>query len=365
MDGADTAGGLPDDFHSDNAFFIPLPDGTPGLDVDLPRRRVAGPFGPSPLFALSGSNDAETVYHEYTHGFTSRLVTDDEGFGALDHGARRRDGRGLERLVRVRQARPRGQPLRRPRRRRRPHWSATQTGDRDLFRTQPIDCPVGRPPNPRARARPTAGEGGYTFGDFGKVLGAPRGPRRRRDLGADAVAAARGAHRRARDGRGHRPRRAARDRRHAAVAAGAVVPRPAQRDPAGRRDRRARRPGRRHDLGGLRGARHGLVRRGRLGRATCASIEDFSLPPAPAAGEATIQGVVRDDAGHAMRGRRRRGQRTRHRPRARPVGDDRTRPARTRSSDVPAGTYPRVVALAPPGSLDGAAARDRSRPRAR
>jgi extracellular elastinolytic metalloproteinase len=84
MDGADTADGLPDPFHSDNAFFIAQPDGTPGIMSIFLVGPAPGPFGPSPLFSLSGSDDASTIFHEYTHGMSSRLVTDADGFGALN-----------------------------------------------------------------------------------------------------------------------------------------------------------------------------------------------------------------------------------------------------------------------------------------
>ena len=60
MDGADTAGGLPDEGHSDNAYCIPLPDGEPGFMSIFLVGAAPAPFGPSPLFSLSGANDAET-----------------------------------------------------------------------------------------------------------------------------------------------------------------------------------------------------------------------------------------------------------------------------------------------------------------
>ena len=66
--------------------------------------------------------------------------------------------------------------------------------------------------------------GGYTYGDFGKIDGGARGPRRRRDLGRDAVGPARRAV-------GSERRRGDRHAGHAAVAARAVVPGRAQRDP--------------------------------------------------------------------------------------------------------------------------------------
>ena len=95
----------------------------------------------------------------------------------------------------------------------------------------------------------SAGSGGFTYGDFGQRRRRARGALRRRDLGADAV------------GPAHRRSARCEARRlvtqgDAAVAAGAVVPGHAQRDPARRRRCRAAR----RDLDGLRRARDGLLR---------------------------------------------------------------------------------------------------------
>ena len=55
------------------------------------------------------------------------------------------------------------------------------------IRTQPIDCPVGST-SAACPGTPGAGPGGYTYGDFGRIIRArPRGARRRRDLGRDPV----------------------------------------------------------------------------------------------------------------------------------------------------------------------------------
>jgi hypothetical protein len=40
----------------------------------------------------------------------------------------------------------------------------------DLIRTQPMDCPVGST-SPKCPGTPGAGPGGYTYGDFGKIIG--------------------------------------------------------------------------------------------------------------------------------------------------------------------------------------------------
>src|SRR5262249_20704487 len=42
----------------------------------------------------------------------------------------------------------------------------------DLIRTQPMDCPVGTT-STLCPGTPGAGAGGYTYGDFGRIIGGP------------------------------------------------------------------------------------------------------------------------------------------------------------------------------------------------
>ncbi|MET0684719.1 MAG: M36 family metallopeptidase [Solirubrobacteraceae bacterium] len=61
-----------------NASFLTYPDGAPGyLEVFL--------FSADGV-RLDGANDASLVFHEVTHGLTERLVTDAQGYGALNIG---------------------------------------------------------------------------------------------------------------------------------------------------------------------------------------------------------------------------------------------------------------------------------------
>ncbi len=88
--------------------------------------------------------------------------------------ARGRDGGGVERLVRARPAAPpRASRSTRPRRRRRHrHRTRTPCSRRRAF--EPIDCPARPRTDPRVpRRHHTGARGGYTFGDFGTVLGSP------------------------------------------------------------------------------------------------------------------------------------------------------------------------------------------------
>jgi hypothetical protein len=47
-----------------------------------------------------------------------------------------------------------------------------EAGGQNLIRTQPLDCPVGASAT-ACPGTPGAGSGGYTYGDFGKIIGFP------------------------------------------------------------------------------------------------------------------------------------------------------------------------------------------------
>ena len=129
-------------------------------------------------------------------------------------------------------------------------------------RFSPADCP----PNAITKFCPggiSTGIGGFTFGDFGKVFAGARGPLRRRDLAADALGPAHPAAAGDRQRAGRvRPLRGAGHRGHAALAARALLPRRAQRDPRRRPGRHRRRPAG-PDLARVRRPRDGLLRQRR------------------------------------------------------------------------------------------------------
>jgi extracellular elastinolytic metalloproteinase len=163
-DGANTANGLPDINHVDNANMNTPPDGIPPtMQMYL--------FLPDDLFLAGNSGDESgVVYHEYTHGLSNRLVVDANGnstLGDVQAGAMGEawgDWYGSDYLV--------DQGLEKD----------TKTiGDvrvgkyvtaGDTIRTEPLDCTVGAPATV-CPGTPGAGPGGYTYGDFGKVIGGP------------------------------------------------------------------------------------------------------------------------------------------------------------------------------------------------
>lgn len=167
--GADLLAEFP--YFVNNAFIGVPPDGIPpmmglflfhqpGMDGD------ADPFVPA-----NSADSAEVVYHEYAHGLSGRLVVDASGMPALtgmQSGAMGEGwsdwyafdylvGAGLESDTPVD-----GELL----------VGAYLTHDEPVVRSGPMDCPVGSVA-PSCAGTPDAGPGGYTYGDFGRVLGFP------------------------------------------------------------------------------------------------------------------------------------------------------------------------------------------------
>jgi hypothetical protein len=149
-----------------NAFVIPVPDGTP-LVMQLYLWSNACTPGLQ-LNDVNSADDGLIVYHEYTHGMTNRLVTDAAGFpglngaqpGAMDEGFAdwyaldMLNGQGLEPDSAT------------------PGELVAARYENDRIRSQAFDCPVGASP---AACPGTAGggSGGYTYGDFGRIVGGP------------------------------------------------------------------------------------------------------------------------------------------------------------------------------------------------
>jgi Zn-dependent metalloprotease len=168
-DGANTAGGgFPDLGHVDNANMTTFPDGTPPT-MQMYLFRKFNRFGLPDVASANGGDDAEVVYHEYTHGLSNRLVVYPDGNSGLDNqqagsmGEAWSDWYALDFLV--------GQG-----------YKPNPAGDGNLvmgalsfggdLRSQPVDCPVGSS-SPNCPGTTDAGPGGYTYGDFGLIDGGP------------------------------------------------------------------------------------------------------------------------------------------------------------------------------------------------
>jgi len=171
-DGANTANGLPDGSHIDNANMSTPPDGqAPTMQMYLQHQPGTSYPDEDPFSQTNVGDEADTVYHEYTHGLSNRLVVDAGGASALGPvqgdamGEAWSDWYAMDYLV--------AQGL---------QTDVRGTADIVLFqydgagtavdRTEPLDCKVGD-----ASARCTGGAtghtGGYTYADYGKVIGSP------------------------------------------------------------------------------------------------------------------------------------------------------------------------------------------------
>ncbi len=172
IDGANTAGGVPDGNHVDNANMGTPPDGTsPRMQMYLFHQSGTAFPDEDPFIAGNSGDEADVVYHEYTHGLSNRLVVDASGVSTLGNiqagamGEAWSDFYALDFLV--------NDGL---------FKDTSADGDlrvgeyvgwgNDLIRTQPIDCPVGSTSD-LCHGTPGAGAGGYTYGDFGRVIGRP------------------------------------------------------------------------------------------------------------------------------------------------------------------------------------------------
>ncbi len=168
-DGADTAGGLPDGSHVDNANMSTPPDGiSPTMQMYLFRQPQTST---DPFLASNGGDEADVVYHEYTHGLSNRLVVDANGVSTLDSlqagamGEAWSDWYAMDYLNNLGlqpDTAKAGEVL----------VGRYVSENQRLIRTQAIDCPVGSN-NKNCPGTSLVGRGGYTYGDLGKIIGAP------------------------------------------------------------------------------------------------------------------------------------------------------------------------------------------------
>ncbi len=173
MDGASTNGGVPDGDHVDNANMNTPPDGTPPR-MQMYLQHFSGTeysVNGDPFPANNTGDEANTVYHEYTHGLSNRLVVDVNGnstLGPIQAGAMGEawsDWYANDYLV--------SQGL---------EVDKKGKADMDIYvydglggafvRTQGMDC-TPKSPASACPGGATGHAGGYTYADYGKVIGLP------------------------------------------------------------------------------------------------------------------------------------------------------------------------------------------------
>jgi hypothetical protein len=176
-DGAGTISGIfPDPNHTDNANMSTPPDGqSPRMQMYLFNDPVAsdplfgGAAGNDPFIQSNGGDEADVVYHEYTHGLSNRLVIDATGNSTLGGGQAGSMGEAWSDWYAMDFLVGQGQFVDTPSDGELRVGQYVGAGE-DLIRTQPMDCPVGST-SPNCHGTPGAGPGGYTYGDFGKIIG--------------------------------------------------------------------------------------------------------------------------------------------------------------------------------------------------
>jgi hypothetical protein len=186
-DGAATGSdGGPDGDHVNNANMSTPPDGiSPRMQMYL---FATNPSGTFTYRNINGGDDAGTVWHEYTHGLSNRLVTNDDGSGALSapHGGAMgeawSDWYALDFLHRA-DSNPTVSSTAGPLEADDPDLPDVDIGTSSdavytATRYEPIDCRVGETAirgngDPWCVGGIDTDTGGYTFGDFGRVNGAP------------------------------------------------------------------------------------------------------------------------------------------------------------------------------------------------
>ena len=122
-------------------------------------------FGLAGIPSANGGDDAEVVYHEYTHGLSNRLVIYPDGNSGLDNQQAGSMGEAWSDWYAEDFLNQQGY---------KPDTGAV--GDvvmgeltfNSLLRTQPVDCPVGTV-DPVCPGGFDTGPGGYTYGDFGNI----------------------------------------------------------------------------------------------------------------------------------------------------------------------------------------------------
>lgn len=171
LDGADTADGLPDLNHVDNANMSTPPDGTPPTMQMYLFHAPGFTDEEEPLLPASSSYDPSVIFHEYTHGLSNRLVVDAVGNSTLSSlqagsmGEAWGDWYALDYLVHKgyqADTADEGEVL---------LAKYLNAGvDTKILRTMPMDCSVGST-DPDCTDAFGEVHGGYTYGEMSSIIG--------------------------------------------------------------------------------------------------------------------------------------------------------------------------------------------------
>jgi hypothetical protein len=171
-DGAATDHGLPDVNHVDNANMATPPDGkAPRMQMYL--QHVPGTSYPKgdPFAPTDVGDEADTVYHEYTHGLSNRLVVNANGQSTLGFGQAGAMGEAWSDWYAMDYLVDQGLQKDDPRK---VDVVLFQFDGLGVFldRTEPIDCPIGSTAD-RCTGGATGHGGGYSYRDYALVGAGP------------------------------------------------------------------------------------------------------------------------------------------------------------------------------------------------
>jgi hypothetical protein len=156
---------LQDAAHRNNANMTVLPEGlSPRMQMYL--------FAGQGFRAIDGGDDAATVWHEYAHGLTGRLVTHSDGTSALSSVHSGALGEGWSDFYALDLLHRDGLETDDPAVPGEVDVGAYSDAVPRVTRSQGADCAVGAPAA-ACPGRGAAGSGGYTFGDLGRILSGP------------------------------------------------------------------------------------------------------------------------------------------------------------------------------------------------
>jgi extracellular elastinolytic metalloproteinase len=170
LDGADTDKGFPDGDHIGNANMSTPPDGIPPTMQTYLNHTPGTKPATDPYLPASSSDSADDIYHEYTHGLSNRLVVDASGNSTLNSlqagamGEAWSDFYAEDFLVSqglITDTSASGEVL----------FDKYLSKNRPITRSEAIDCAVGS--SGRLCTKSLGGDGGYTFEDIGHATGGP------------------------------------------------------------------------------------------------------------------------------------------------------------------------------------------------
>ena len=172
-DGADSGNGLPDGNHVDRSDMATPPDGqAPTMQLYLQHQPGTSYPSGDPYSPTNIGDQADTVFHEYTHGLSNRLVVDAHGnstLGGVQAGAMGEgwsDWYAMDYLVAAgfQKDLPDVADVK---------LFAHSGAGADIERTSPIDC-KRRSTAPVCDGGLSGHRGGYTYADYGDVVGQPQ-----------------------------------------------------------------------------------------------------------------------------------------------------------------------------------------------